>query len=451
VNFPFVRAAIARRLAPLTVYSDGLIQYQPDPRDDGGLLQTTPAARKSRVADLAALKQALRSMGGESARRIVLLNANLNESHDIQSLLESLSPLLGRRDRVAAVVYNPYWAWAQRLAWRLGLRATPPPATFLTRADLRNLAELSDWQVLRLVPACGFPFRWLGLGALLNALIEGLPLLRELCFAMVLVLRPVKPERGRPGLSLVVPARDESGNIASLLRRLPGLGTELEVVFVEGHSTDGTWEEIRHAAQHPPRGVQVKAARQAGKGKADAVREGFKLCTGDLVAILDADLSMPPELLGRFYEAWRQGRADCVNGTRLVYPMEGEAMRPLNWLGNIFFAKALSAALGQPLGDSLCGTKLLSRLDLDLVRRWNEDFGAFDPFGDYELLFPACELGLGVVDVPIRYRARTHGTTKIHRFRDGLRLLSMVLVGTARIRFGRGRWRNANVGRRACE
>jgi hypothetical protein len=152
---------------------------------------------------------------------------------------------------------------------------------------------------------------------------------------------------------------------------------------------------------------------------------------------LDADLTMPPELLGRFYEAYCQGLADFVNGTRLVYPMEGEAMRPLNHLGNIFFAKALSSVLGTRLGDSLCGTKLLAQHDYQRMVAWRKDFGDFDPFGDFELLFPASALALGVVDIPIRYAARVYGTTNIHRFRHGLMLLRMTLIGLFRIRMGK--------------
>src|SRR4030095_10294399 len=158
-----------------------------------------------------------------------------------------------------------------------------------------------------------------------------------------------------------------------------------------------------------------KAFQQTGKGKADAVRLGFRNASGDVLTILDADLTMPPELLGRFFDAYCSGYADFVNGTRLVYPMEGEAMRPINWLGNVFFAKALSSVLQSRVGDSLCGTKLLARHDYERLERWPNDFGDLDPFGDFELLFPAAVLGLGIIDIPIRYRTRTYGSTNIHR------------------------------------
>jgi glycosyltransferase involved in cell wall biosynthesis len=241
----------------------------------------------------------------------------------------------------------------------------------------------------------------------------------------------------RPSLSIVIPARNEKGNIENALLRMPDLGAErVEIVFVEGHSTDDTWAEIqRVAAAYAPR-FDVKTLQQTGKGKCDAVRVGFRHCTGEVLTILDADLTMPPELLGRFYDAYCEGLADFVNGSRLLYPMEGEAMRFLNRLGNVFFAKALSYVLDNRLSDSLCGTKLVARHDYERFVAWRRDFGDFDPFGDYELLFPASIFALGIVDVPIRYRARTYGTTQISRFRHGWMLLKMTASGLFRVRVG---------------
>ena len=189
-------------------------------------------------------------------------------------------------------------------------------------------------------------------------------------------MRPVVDERPRaPSLSVIVPARNERGNIAAVVERLPTLAGDLEVIFVEGHSTDGTWDEIDRVLREQTGSVRVRAFRQTGTGKADAVRVGVEHATGELVTILDADLTMPPELLGRFYDAYRAGLADFVNGSRLVYPMEGVAMRFLNLFANVFFAKTLSFVLDTRLGDSLCGTKLFARHDWARFRQWTRDFG----------------------------------------------------------------------------
>jgi glycosyltransferase involved in cell wall biosynthesis len=242
--------------------------------------------------------------------------------------------------------------------------------------------------------------------------------------------------RSRPGLTCVIPARNERGNIEAALQRFPPLGCPLEIVFVEGHSTDGTWEEIQRVANAYSHQFRIRTLQQTGKGKADAVRLGFAHATEPLLTILDADLTMPPEMLPRFYNAYCEGHGEFINGSRLVYPMEGEAMRFFNRLGNVFFAKALGWVLDHHLTDSLCGTKLLMRSDYGRIQAWRRDFGDFDPFGDFELLFPAAVLGLGTVDVPVRYLARRYGSTNISRFRHGVRLLRMTLIGFLRIKLG---------------
>jgi len=267
------------------------------------------------------------------------------------------------------------------------------------------------------------------------------PGFRWLSFVAVATLRPLAGRaEARPSLTVVIPARNERGNIEHALQRLPDFGARTEVIFVEGHSSDGTWEEILRLVPlwDGRHGLSVKAFQQTGRGKADAVRLGFSKATGDVLTILDADLTMPPELLPRFFSAYCRGLGDFVNGTRLVYPMEGEAMRFLNRLGNVFFAKALSWVLEIDLADSLCGTKMLARRDYERMTAWRRDFGAFDPFGDFELLFPAAVLALGVTEIPVAYRARTYGSTNIHRFRDGLVLFRMALTGFLRVRLGGG-------------
>jgi len=366
-----------------------------------------------------------------------LLNGTLNYSTDIEHVLAQMRAVMSRECRAFAVLYNPYFSWLYAWATRLGLRSAPTPPTFLTRTDLGNVARLAGFEVVRYRPSVYVPARLHGLGTLINKLLPLVPLIRNASLASVVTLRPIMSSATRPSLSVVIPARNEAGNIANAIARLPDMRAQVEVLFVEGGSTDDTWREIQQQCARDLGSLSVRALRQAGRGKADAVRVGFREAHGDLLAILDADLTMPPELLPRFYEAYVSGHADFINGSRLLYPMEGAAMRPLNRLGNIFFAKALSYVLDARIGDSLCGTKLLSRRDWHRMQDWRADFGDFDPFGDFELLFPAAVLGLGIVDVPIRYRDRTYGTTNISRFRHGWMLLRMTIIAFFRIKLGR--------------
>ncbi len=233
---------------------------------------------------------------------------------------------------------------------------------------------------------------------------------------------------------MVVPARNEEGNIASVFDRLPEMGGGTEILFVEGHSKDGTWAAIeREIAAHPER--RARAFRQSGKGKGDAVRLGFQEASGDVLMILDADLTVPPEDLPRFYEVIRSGRGEFVNGVRLVYPMEKDAMRFANLLGNKFFSLAFSWLLGQPIKDTLCGTKVLRKADYEQLAANRAYFGDFDPFGDFDLLFGAAKLSLEIVEVPIRYRERTYGETNIQRWSHGWLLLKMCAFAAGRIKF----------------
>ena len=224
---------------------------------------------------------------------------------------------------------------------------------------------------------------------------------------------------------MIIPARNEAGNIPDIFARTPDMGEGTELVFVEGHSRDNTYAAIEAAiAAHPERCCQL--LRQTGVGKGDAVRLGFARARGEMLMILDADLTVPPEDLPRFYEALRSGKGEFINGVRLVYPMEKQAMRFLNLLGNKFFSLAFSWLLGQPIKDTLCGTKVLWKRDYEAIAANRAYFGDFDPFGDFDLIFGAVKLNLKITDLPIRYRERTYGTTNIQRWKHGWLLLKMV-------------------------
>jgi hypothetical protein len=426
---PYLTRVIAGQVSRISRYFDSLVQFQPLPNDDGALLRQADGASKHAVAGVEDLAPA------PEQRIAVLLNGNLNHDLDIEATLTQLKTRLSRLSRVIVVMYNPYFRGVFRLATQLGFRTGPEPTTFVTRDALAALAALSGYEIVQVKPVGYVPFSLFGIGDLLNRVLPAVPLIRWLGAAAVVVLRPTRASTP-PSLSIVIPCRNEKGNIEPALQRLPAFPAPVEVIFVEGHSSDGTWEEVQRVVAAYGDRMTLSAYRQTGKGKADAVRLGFSKAQHELLTILDADLTMPPEMLPRFYNAYCAGLADFVNGTRLVYPMEGEAMRFLNRLGNVFFAKALSFVLDTHLTDSLCGTKLVRRDDYARMVRWRDDFGDFDPFGDFELLFPAAILGLGVIDVPIYYRARSYGSTQIHRFRHGLMLLRMTVIGLLRVKCG---------------
>jgi hypothetical protein len=427
-----IDALIAGEVSTLTRYADRVVSFSRRPRSLHSLSQRF----EGRISkDVSSVAEVCEEVQGSSDCVAVVLDGIFNHHHDIDGLLRTIGQGMSRTSRVVSVMYNPYLRWLYQLANRFGLREGALPSTFVTTVDLANISKLAGFEVVRERAVAFIPWRWGGVGIYLNRVLASLPLIRYLSLAWVVTLRPIKKVE-RPSLSVVIPARNERGNIEAALSRFPDLGIRPEIVFVEGHSDDGTWEEIERVSKLYADRFAITCLKQEGIGKVDAVRLGLSHASGDVLTILDADLTMPPELLGRFYDAWCNGLADFINGNRLVYSMEGNAMRFLNKLGNVFFAKALSFVIGARIGDSLCGTKLFSKSDYGRMVRWREDFGDFDPFGDFELIYPAAALGLGIVDVPIRYRDRVYGQTKIRRFRDGFKLLQMTILGFLSLRVG---------------
>jgi len=364
----------------------------------------------------------------------ILLSDLVNDLADVQTVLEKLRAAANPRTRLILNFFNNLWRPWLRLGEKLGLKAPTPLPNWLSATDVQNLLHLAGWEVVKQDPRILWPLPTPLLEPVLNRWLA--PLLPHFCLTVFLVARP-RPQPAAPPhyqCSVVIPARNESGNIEAAVQRTPELGLGTEIIFIEGHSQDNTWDEIQRVAQAYPH-RNIKALRQQTKGKGGAVREAFAVATGDLLFILDADLTMPPEELPKFYEIARRGTAEFVNGVRLVYPMEKEAMQFLNMVANKAFGLMFSWLLGQTIKDTLCGTKVLFRADYERIAANRAYFGDFDPFGDFDLLFGAAKLNLRLIDLPIRYRARTYGETNIHRWAHGWLLLRMVLFAARRLKF----------------
>ena len=366
----------------------------------------------------------------------ILLSDLVNDLPDVQELLARLQRFAHPRSRLVVNFFNNLWRPVLAAAEALGAKAPTPAQNWLSTGDMKNLLHLAGWEVIRTDPRILWPVGTPLLGPLLNRWLA--PLLRPFCLTVFLVARPrpQTPPDKHYRCTVVVPARNEAGNIPAAAERIPEMGLGTEIIFIEGHSSDNTWEEIQRVAAQCPRRT-IKTLKQISRGKGGAVREAFDAATGDLLFILDADLTVPPEQLSKFYEVARSGTADFVNGVRLVYPMEEEAMRFLNMIANKLFGMAFTWLLGQPVKDTLCGTKVLFKEDYEAIVRNRSYFGDFDPFGDFDLLFGAAKLNLRILDLPVRYQARTYGETNIQRWRHGFLLLRMTAFAARRLRFVR--------------
>ena len=371
---------------------------------------------------------------------VILATHLLQDSPDIHLSLEALRNWTKPKTRIIFASYSRLWFPLIKLAECLRLREIGARSNWVQSNDIHNLLDQAGIEIIEKSRHIICPIPIPIVANFLNKYIAPLPLFRHLCSTTVIVARAreIKRRNSDPSLTIVIPARNEMGNIEELIRRIPKIAPNQEIIFVEGNSTDGTWSEINKQIgdrQFFERGITLSSLKQFGKGKGDAVRRGFDSATGEVLMILDADISVQPEELGKFYNLIASGYCEFANGSRLVYPMEEGAMRFLNLIGNKFFGRLFSFLIRQPVGDTLCGTKVLWKTDYARIAGSRNHFGDFDPFGDFDLLFGAARLHLKIVDVPVHYKERKYGSTNISRFRHGVLLFKMSFVAARKLLF----------------
>jgi len=356
---------------------------------------------------------------------------------DIQNVFEKMQLISHSKTKIIVTYHNYFWNPILRFGEIMHLKMKEGVMNWLYIDEIKNLLSLSSFNVIKsgsllLIPKY-IPF----LSSFFNAFVAKLPVFRRLCIAGYVVANyePIEQKAVKDfSTTVLIPCRNEEGNIEKILSRIPEIGSYTEIIFVEGNSTDNTYKKIEEAIIKNPE-KDIKLFKQEGKGKGDAVRKGFENANGDILIILDADMTVAPEDLTKFYNALKYRNGEFINGTRLVYQMKEKAMRRLNKFGNIFFSKMFSWLLGQRITDTLCGTNALFKSDYEKIIANRKYFGDFDPFGDFDLLFGAAKLNLNITEIPIRYGERVYGETNINRFRDGIRLLKMCFVAMRKIKF----------------
>lgn len=361
----------------------------------------------------------------------------LGHIYDIDAFLLEAHKTLQDDGRLVITQYSVLWEPVLRIASLFGLRKAVIEQNWLTREDLKNFVSLAGFEIVKCGSKMIMPIYIPLLSTFMNKILANIWPFSRLGLFHYIVARKSgnKFSQKSPSLSIIVPAKNESGTIEKIVKELPELGAFTEIIFIEGNSTDNTLQEIEKVAKKYSGKRKIKYAKQKGKGKGDAVRLGFDMAEGEILAIYDADMTVPPEDIRKFYRALLEGKGDFINGSRLVYPLEKESMRILNVLGNKFFSFAFSAILGEPIKDTLCGTKVLWQKDYQKIKNGRKFFGDFDPFGDFDLLFGAVKLNLKIIDLPVHYRERTYGTTNISRFRHGWLLLKMTVFVARKMKF----------------
>lgn len=353
---------------------------------------------------------------------------------DVQKAFEMIGKCCHRRTRVITSNYNYLWEPLLGFIEAVGLKMKQPLQNWLSTSDLAKILNATGYEMIKRERKILIPLYIPLVSRIFNSFFANLPFFSLFTLQNFYVSRCISRGTMDYDVSIVIPARNEKGNIEDAIRRIPKFGRSQELVFVEGGSKDGTFDEIqRMKNKYCDKNILVLQQSQNGKG--NAVREGFSRSTGSVLMILDADLTTPPEDLPKFYNALRDNTAEFINGCRLVYPMENDAMRLLNLLANKFFGTFFSYLLGQKIKDTLCGTKVLFREDYQMIQENRKYFGDFDPFGDFDLLFGAAKLNLKITEIFIRYKERTYGSTQISRFRHGILLIKMSLFAARKIKF----------------
>ncbi|MFC1842913.1 glycosyltransferase [Candidatus Dependentiae bacterium] len=376
----------------------------------------------------------------------IVLPSVTMETNDIQNLFERLHKFCDKNTRIIIDIYSYLWEPTLKLTQKLGLKRPTNLKNWISKNDMQNFLCLSGFEKVthghRMLVPMYIPI----ISTFFNSFLAQIPLIRRLCLHEWIIARPMaknggasdlskdlkEPKRSQSyhkpySVSVIVPCKNERGNIEKAVTKCPNMGKYTEIIFVEGNSKDGTFDEIKRVA-NAYKDKNIKYYQQDGKGKGDAVRKGFANATGDILMILDADLTTPPEELTKFFEALANNKGEFINGSRLVYGMESNAMRPIAILANFSFGLLLRWIIGQKIKDSLCGTKVLFKKDYEKIAKNRSAFGSFDPFGDFDLLFGAAKLNLKIIDMPVHYKDRTYGATQINRFKHFWFLLLMSFI-----------------------
>ncbi len=381
-----------------------------------------------RLADIEELEE-----WGETFDIIILADV-IGHLQDIEESFRRLRGFCGPETRIIVSYYNFLWEPILKMGEAFGLKMPQQYQNWLSSEDICNLLSLAKFQVVKTECRLLIPKRIPLVSGFINRYLASLPGIRRLCLCRFIVARPIDVREKKDfSTTIVIPCRNEEGSVEAAVKRIPEFGGSQEIIFVEGHSTDGTKKEIERVIQKYP-DKDIKVTVQDGEGKGDAVRKGFSLANGDILMILDADLTVSPEDLPKFYRALSEDHGEFIHGCRLIYPMEKQAMRLLNLLGNRFFSIMFTWILNQRFKDTLCGTKALFKKDYEKIQGNRSYFGDFDPFGDFDLIFGAVKQNLKVVEVPVRYQERIYGRTNIRRFRHGWLLLRMTLFAYLKIK-----------------
>ena len=364
----------------------------------------------------------------------ILISDLVGDLDDIDNVLKNIHSFCNKSTRIILSYYSALWWPILKIAEYFKQKIPTIEKNWLGTKDIENFLEINNFQIIKNEKKKMMPKKLFGLGKIINKFIATLPLIDNLCLSTYIVSRSLNFKIDKEqSCSIIIPCKNEKGNIETIVKKIPQFCSKIEIIFVEGGSSDGTLEEIKRIKKKNKL-MDIKYFIQTKIGKADAVIKGFKKASNDILMILDADMTVPPETLSKFYNLYISGKGEFINGSRMVYPLEKDSMRFLNMIGNYCFSKIFTWLFRQRFTDTLCGTKVISKSDFKKIEETSQYFGKLDPFGDFLLIFSAVKGNLKIVELPIKYKKRVYGSTQISRFKHGFMLLKMTIFAYFKIK-----------------
>lgn len=357
----------------------------------------------------------------------IVLSDMFEVNDDILGLLKLLKKNLNNDGTILLTSITPIWDGVLSILEMLNLKNKSKKRSYIHLNKLSAVLDTINFQITGKRTRQYFPFKLFYFGNIINNFLEIILYFFNFGIRSYFTIKEIEDTAEKDVLSktIIVPAKNEEGNLNELINRIPYLGNNVEVIISCGISNDNT---LGMAKSLKSDNFIIKVIEQTSKGKANAVWEACEQSSNDLIAILDADLSVDPEELSSFFELIETKKCDFVNGTRLIYSMEKGSMRFINNFGNRLFQYVVSKIIRLPLTDSLCGTKVFKKNLYEKIKKWQSVVKIKDPFGDFDLLFAAAYSSQKIVEYPIHYRARKYGTTQIRRFKDGFKLIKYLSV-----------------------
>lgn len=363
----------------------------------------------------------------------IILNGNLGYTNDVMQVLQSAYKASKPTSRLIIYQHNHLWQWILWFIESLGLKRKEGVQNWLSINDVSLYMSAAGFEKTRVFRRTIFPASLFGVGRIINLIFAILPILDFWKLDQYIIGRPIT-DRRLNSLTICITVKNEKGNIEPIANFIPKIANNQEILFIEGHSTDGTRDEVKRVIKKYPK-QNIRLIKQSGNGQGDAIKLGFSKAKGDVILLYEGDGTSDPRDLNYFYNALAEGRFEFVEGSRFVYPLDNKSMPAANKLGNMFFAKWFSFFLNQRATDVLSGIKGLLKEDFDLINKSWGFLGFNDPFGDFELLYGAVKNGLKIGEIPMRYYPRKYGKSKTNVLKHGTYLLKMALSGYLKFRY----------------